>query len=105
MRTTGLTENTAGRLIGSGRFPNRGTKRSRALAPVEDSGENRCHRCIPTPRLGHTTMKPRFLLLMALLPSLAAAVTGASATAPPTDWVDPATGHRVIRLSGDEGGA
>src|SRR5947208_11963090 len=24
---------------------------------------------------------------------------------PPTDWIDPATGHRVIRLSPDGGGA
>src|SRR4051794_8946381 len=23
----------------------------------------------------------------------------------PRDWVDPATGHRIIRLSGDEGGS
>src|SRR6478736_6666459 len=29
----------------------------------------------------------------------------AQAQLPPTDWVDPATGHRVIRLSGDEGGS
>ncbi len=28
-----------------------------------------------------------------------------TAQSPPTDWVDPATGHRVVRLSGDEGGA
>src|SRR5947208_12531959 len=24
---------------------------------------------------------------------------------PPADWVDPATGHRIIRLSGDGGGS
>jgi oligogalacturonide lyase len=29
----------------------------------------------------------------------------ARAQQPPTDWIDPATGHRVIRLSGDEGGS
>jgi oligogalacturonide lyase len=29
----------------------------------------------------------------------------ARAQAPPTEWVDPATGHRVIRLSGDGGGS
>src|SRR5215475_9360363 len=29
----------------------------------------------------------------------------AHAQQPPTDWIDPATGHRVIRLSGDEGGS
>jgi oligogalacturonide lyase len=49
-------------------------------------------------------MKPR-LFLLALLPSLAAAAGETAATAPPTDWVDPATGHRILRLSGDEGGA
>src|SRR4029079_2797550 len=30
---------------------------------------------------------------------------GAAGQAPPKDWVDAATGHRVIRLSGDEGGS
>src|SRR5262245_21365973 len=29
----------------------------------------------------------------------------ARAQAPPKEWVDPATGHRVIRLSGDDGGS
>jgi oligogalacturonide lyase len=29
----------------------------------------------------------------------------ARAQAPPTDWIDPATQHRVIRLSGDSGGS
>src|SRR5213078_5026319 len=29
----------------------------------------------------------------------------AQAQEPPTDWIEPATGHRVIRLSGDEGGS
>src|SRR3954471_10187078 len=34
------------------------------------------------------------------------AVAGiARAQEAPTDWIDPATGHRVIRLSGDEGGS
>ncbi len=28
----------------------------------------------------------------------------ARAQTPPSDWIDPASGHRVIRLSGDEGG-
>ncbi|MEC8533854.1 MAG: hypothetical protein VXZ00_07630, partial [Pseudomonadota bacterium] len=23
----------------------------------------------------------------------------------PTDWIDPKTGHRIVRLSGDEGGS
>jgi oligogalacturonide lyase len=27
------------------------------------------------------------------------------AQAPPSEWIDPATGHRVIRLSGDDGGS
>jgi oligogalacturonide lyase len=46
-------------------------------------------------------MKPHLSLPLAL--SLACLATGAEA--PPTDWVDPATGHRVVRLSGDGGGA
>src|SRR5207244_1025729 len=29
----------------------------------------------------------------------------AQAQEPATDWIEPATGHRVIRLSGDEGGS
>jgi oligogalacturonide lyase len=37
--------------------------------------------------------------------ALAAAHPGAGADGPPTDWIDPATGHRVIRLSGDGGGS
>jgi oligogalacturonide lyase len=31
--------------------------------------------------------------------------TGAFAETPPVEWIDAATGHRIIRLSGDEGGA
>lgn len=31
--------------------------------------------------------------------------TVAPAQSPPADWIDPATGHRVIRLSGDGGGS
>src|SRR6185436_12944716 len=30
---------------------------------------------------------------------------GARAQAPPREWVEKETGHRVIRLSGDEGGS
>jgi oligogalacturonide lyase len=49
-------------------------------------------------------MKP-----LSLLPGLCLALTlaqsGARAQTPPADWVDPATGHRVIRLSGDGGGS
>jgi oligogalacturonide lyase len=37
--------------------------------------------------------------------ALLAFPAGAAGQAPPADWVDPATGHRVIRLSGDEGGS
>src|SRR3954447_25973717 len=49
-------------------------------------------------------MKPS-LLLFALLPAVAVADPGPQDRAVPSDWVDPATGHRVIRLSGDEGGS
>jgi oligogalacturonide lyase len=46
-------------------------------------------------------MKPHLVL-----PTLALVVTPAAApAAPPNDWVDPATGHRVIRLSPDGGGS
>src|SRR5262245_44064717 len=37
--------------------------------------------------------------------ALSLACLAAGAEAPPTDWVDPATGHRVVRLSGDGGGS
>jgi oligogalacturonide lyase len=40
-----------------------------------------------------------------VLPALAAAGPGPQGPTTPSDWVDPATGHRVIRLSGDEGGS
>lgn len=46
-------------------------------------------------------MKPCFCLL-ALVLGLAAA---AQAQSPPADWIDPATGHRVLRLTGDDGGS
>src|SRR5687767_2785480 len=36
---------------------------------------------------------------------LVLALTPARAQAPPTDWIDPATGHRVLRLSADGGGS
>jgi oligogalacturonide lyase len=49
-------------------------------------------------------MNPRVFLL-SLVPALALAGPGTCAEAPPSDWVDPATGHRVIRLSGDGGGS
>jgi oligogalacturonide lyase len=46
--------------------------------------------------------------LQFLLPTLVATlgfVNPASGQTVPADWIDPATGHRVIRLSGDGGGA
>jgi len=49
-------------------------------------------------------MKPLTALLVLAL-ALVLARPAAPADAPPTDWVDPATGHRVIRLSGDGGGS
>ena len=49
-------------------------------------------------------MKPYFLLI-GVLPALAVADTAAGGQTVPSDWVDPATGHRVIRLSGNEGGS
>jgi oligogalacturonide lyase len=49
-------------------------------------------------------MKP-CLLLFGVLPALAGADPTPRGPAVPSDWVDPATGHRVIRLSGDEGGS
>src|SRR4051812_49834989 len=49
-------------------------------------------------------MKPCFLLI-GVLPGLSLAAPGARGQSVPSDWVDPATGHRVIRLSGDEGGS
>src|SRR5262245_17472139 len=49
-------------------------------------------------------MKPLHFLAGLIL-ALTLAHSGACAQAPPTDWIDPATGHRVIRLSGDAGGS
>jgi oligogalacturonide lyase len=51
-----------------------------------------------------TPMKPP-VLLPGLILVLALACPGALAQTPPADWVDPATGHRVIRLSGGGGGS
>lgn len=47
----------------------------------------------------------RLVLLPFVVLALALSRPGAGADTPPTDWVDPATGHRVIRLSGDGGGS
>jgi oligogalacturonide lyase len=49
-------------------------------------------------------MKP-LTVVPGLLLALTLAHPGAHAQAPPADWIDPATGHRVIRLSGDGGGS
>src|SRR5262245_3999525 len=49
-------------------------------------------------------MKP-YLVLLGLILVLPLAVVAALAQAPPTDWIDSATGHRVLRLSGDGGGS
>ena len=45
------------------------------------------------------------LLVLGVLPALAVADSGPPGQTVPTDWVDPSTGHRVIRLSGEEGGS
>ncbi|MBO0697075.1 MAG: hypothetical protein J2P46_01655 [Zavarzinella sp.] len=47
----------------------------------------------------------RHFVLPGLILALVGAHSAARAQAPPTDWIDPATGHRVIRLSGDGGGS
>jgi oligogalacturonide lyase len=43
--------------------------------------------------------------LFILIPAVVIAVTAAPADAPPREWIDADTGHRVIRLSGDPGSA
>jgi oligogalacturonide lyase len=45
------------------------------------------------------------LLVLSLMAALGLAGAEARAQAPPSDWTDPATGHRVLRLSGDDGGS
>jgi oligogalacturonide lyase len=47
-------------------------------------------------------MKP---VIAVLALSFALTISETHAQAPPTDWIDPATRHRVIRLSADGGGA
>ena len=42
---------------------------------------------------------------VSLILALVSALPSARAQAPPLDWIDPTTGHRVIRLSGDVGGS
>ena len=46
---------------------------------------------------------PFLLRLTPLVPILAAVAAAQTATPLPRDWVDPETGHRIIRLSPDEG--
>ena len=47
----------------------------------------------------------RILMLpIGLLPLLLAG-SGAESAVPPSDWIDPVTGHRILRLSGDGGGS
>jgi oligogalacturonide lyase len=45
------------------------------------------------------------IVLLALSASLRAAAAPATQPALPSDWIDPATGHRIIRLSRDGGSA
>src|SRR5262245_39406606 len=47
----------------------------------------------------------RLAILLGVILALILARTAAFAQDPPADWIDPATGHRVIRLSGDGGGS
>ena len=48
-------------------------------------------------------MRPNIALLVLIAaPGLTDSAARAQA---PTDWIDPATGHRVLRLSGDGGGS
>ncbi len=49
-------------------------------------------------------MKPIVLLADFIL-AFTPVHPGARAQTPPVDWIDPATGHRIIRLSGDDGGS
>src|SRR5256885_10314793 len=49
-------------------------------------------------------MKPLAVLSGVIL-ALALPFPAALAETPPADWIDTATGHRVIRLSGDGGGS
>lgn len=47
----------------------------------------------------------RLLFLLSLVIALTPAISATRAQTPPSDWIDPATGHRVLRLSGDGGGS
>jgi oligogalacturonide lyase len=47
----------------------------------------------------------RFIVLASLILTFLLTIGQSSAEAPPREWVEKETGHRVIRLSGDEGGS
>jgi hypothetical protein len=47
----------------------------------------------------------RLVALLGVLLAQTSAGSGLRAQAPPSDWIDPATGHRILRLSGDDGGS
>jgi oligogalacturonide lyase len=49
-------------------------------------------------------MKP-LCVLLGLILALSLVHSEEQAQAPPTDWIDPGTGHRILRLSGDGGGS
>ena len=38
-----------------------------------------------------------------LIPQILVAYAAGATAAPPTEWIEPATGHRVVRLSRDDG--
>ena len=44
-------------------------------------------------------------LLLAAMLSCAAAAALLSQAPPPKDWIDPSTGHRIVRLTNDAGGS
>src|SRR5262249_30893527 len=57
-----------------------------------------------TNRKGTTDVTYRYCLLVTLAGALLTAVrSGTAAEEPPTEWVEPATGHRVVRLSREPG--
>jgi oligogalacturonide lyase len=47
----------------------------------------------------------RTIAVLGLILALVLRHASVYAQGPPSDWIDPATGHRVIRLSGDDGGS
>src|SRR5262249_23749881 len=69
--------------------------RERALA----SGPDRCE----SPRV-HARL-PIVSVAMALAAMGGLALAGPEAAGPPREWIEPATGHRVVRLSDEPGSA